>query len=143
MLRSSLVCCLASLSMLCGPGLSSAAAEEKPSGKLRVYLGTYTGPKSKGIYTCELDLADGSLSEPASVVQHMGSSVNNARQSEPHAHSINMDPAGRFVFAADLGLDKVIVYRLDAERGKLEVNDYPSGNVAPGAGPRHFAFQPS
>ncbi len=45
-------------------GLSSQAEDARPSGKLRVYLGTYTSGDSRGIYVCELDLADGSLSEP-------------------------------------------------------------------------------
>ena len=53
--------------------------------------------------------------------QHEGKSVNPKRQEGPHAHSINFDPAGRFALAADLGIDKVMIYRVDAERGKLVV----------------------
>jgi 6-phosphogluconolactonase len=45
--------------------------------------------------------------------------------------------------AADLGLDKLLVYRFDKDSGKLTPNDPPASNVAPGAGPRHFAFHPS
>ena len=52
-------------------------------------------------------------------------STRRARKG-PHAHSINVDPANRFAVAADLGLDKVLVYRLDAEHGKLAPNDPPS-----------------
>src|SRR5262245_16282256 len=55
--------------------------------------------------------ADGKLGEATSVIQHKGSSVNPKRQEAPHAHSINLDPANRFAFVADLGLDKVMVYR--------------------------------
>ncbi len=87
--------------------------------------------------------ADGKLGEPSAVVQHQGKSVNPQRQGEPHAHSINLDPANRFAFVADLGLDKVMVYRYDAAKGTLTANDPPAGTVAPGAGPRHFAFHPS
>ncbi len=86
---------------------------------------------------------DGKLREAASVIQHKGSSVNPQRQESPHAHSINLDPAGRFAAAADLGLDKVLVYRFDASKGTLTANEPPSASVAPGAGPRHFAFHPS
>lgn len=86
--------------------------------------------------------ADGSLATPGSVVQHTGSSVNKQRQSAPHAHSINPDPAGRFAFAADLGLDKLLVYKLAAADGRLTANDPPFATVDPGAGPRHFAFHP-
>jgi 6-phosphogluconolactonase len=59
-----------------------------------------------------------------------------------HPHSINVDPSGRFAIVADLGQDRVFVYRLDAASGSLSPNDPPYANVAPGAGPRHFAFHP-
>ncbi len=86
---------------------------------------------------------DGRLGEPTSVKQHQGSSVNPARQKEPHAHSINLDAAGRFAFAADLGVDKIFVYQFDANAGTLTPHDPPAISVEPGSGPRHFAFHPS
>lgn len=88
-------------------------------------------------------LADGKLSPASSTIQHQGSSVDKQRQEGPHAHSINLDPANKFAFAADLGLDKVLVYRFDGSKGLLTANDPPAGVVAPGSGPRHFAFHPS
>jgi 6-phosphogluconolactonase len=87
--------------------------------------------------------ADGKLAPASSIVRHTGSSVDRARQEAPHPHSINLDPAGRFAFVADLGLDKVFVYRFDPAKGTLTANDPPSVSVAPGSGPRHFAFHPS
>jgi 6-phosphogluconolactonase len=84
----------------------------------------------------------GRLGEPTAIVQHKGSGPNPKRQEGPHAHSIYPDPPGRFALAADLGLDKVLVYRLDAARGSLLPNDPPGASVAPGAGPRHLAFHP-
>jgi 6-phosphogluconolactonase len=86
---------------------------------------------------------DGRLRPASSFVQHKGSSVNPKRQEAPHAHSINVDPAGAFAVVADLGLDKVLVYRFDAAAGTLTANDPPHAAVSPGAGPRHFAFHPS
>ena len=86
---------------------------------------------------------DGKLSPASSSIQHQGSSVNKQRQEAPHAHSINLDPANRFAFAADLGLDKVLIYKFDGGKGMLTANDPPAGIVAPGSGPRHFAFHPS
>ena len=86
---------------------------------------------------------DGKVGEATSAIQHTGKSVNPARQEGPHAHSINVDPANRFAFVADLGLDKVLIYRFDSTKGLLAANDPPSVSVAPGAGPRHFAFHPS
>ena len=85
----------------------------------------------------------GRLGKACAFVQHKGSSVNPQRQEGPHAHSITLDASGRFAFAADLGLDKILVYRYDGERGTLEANDPPFAAVAPGAGPRHFAFHPN
>lgn len=83
---------------------------------------------------------DGSLAEAVTVIQHAGSSVNPQRQAGPHAHFITMDPANRFALACDLGLDKVLGYRLDVNSGKLIPNDPPFAVVAPGAGPRQLAF---
>ena len=84
--------------------------------------------------------ADGSLAEPSTTIQHQGSSINRSRQAGPHGHFITTDPANRFALACDLGLDKVLVYRLDAAKGALTTNDPPSVSLKPGAGPRHLAF---
>lgn len=212
-----------------------------PKGRMLVYLGTYTGEKSKGIYVSRLELASGALSSPelaaeikspsflaihpsrdflyavsevntadgqptgsvhafrvdrqsgvltpvnhqssmgagpahlvvdkagrnvlvanygggsvavlpidgsgalkpaSASVQHTGSSVNPSRQKGPHAHSINVDPANRFAYVADLGLDKVMIYRFDPAAGSLVANEPAFAAVRPGAGPRHFAFHP-
>jgi 6-phosphogluconolactonase len=87
--------------------------------------------------------ADGKLGEASSFVQHKGSSINPGNQAGPHAHSINVDAANRFVCVADLGIDKVMVYRLDPDKGTITANDPPAGHVEPGSGPRHFAFHPN
>jgi 6-phosphogluconolactonase len=85
---------------------------------------------------------DGKLGQSTAFIQHTGSSVNSQRQKGPHAHSINLDAANHFAVAADLGLDKLLVYRFTPEKGTLAPNDPPSVSVKPGAGPRHFAFHP-
>ncbi|MBI3850591.1 MAG: lactonase family protein [Verrucomicrobia bacterium] len=87
--------------------------------------------------------SDGKLAEATAFIQHTGSSANPQRQKEPHAHSINLDAANRFAFAADLGLDKILVYKFDAGKGTLVPNDPPFAIVNPGAGPRHFAIHPN
>lgn len=86
---------------------------------------------------------DGKLGELSAFIQHQGSSVNRSRQSAPHAHGIYTDAANRFVFVPDLGLDKVMIYRFDSTRGTLTPNDPAFAGVAPGSGPRHFAFDPT
>jgi 6-phosphogluconolactonase len=85
---------------------------------------------------------DGKLGEPTALVQHKGSSVDKARQEGPHAHAIDLDASGKFAVSADLGLDKLLIYRLDPRNGSLEPNTSPSASVKPGSGPRHFAFHP-
>ncbi len=84
---------------------------------------------------------DGSLSEPVSFIQHDGSSVNPQRQKEPHAHSINPTPDNKFALVCDLGIDKVLCYRMDPVTGKLESHGHTT--TPPGGGPRHLAFHPS
>ncbi len=87
--------------------------------------------------------ADGRLREPGVFIQHTGSSVNPARQKEPHAHSINLSPDGRFAFAADLGTDRINVYKFDPAKGLVGPASPDSPQQVPGSGPRHFAFHPS
>lgn len=86
---------------------------------------------------------DGKLGAPASFIQHTGKSIDPRRQEGPHAHSINVDAAGKFAFAADLGLDKVFTYQLDGGKGTLTAGDPPFTSIKPGSGPRHFAFHTS
>jgi 6-phosphogluconolactonase len=86
---------------------------------------------------------DGSLGEAGSVIQHEGSSVNPKRQAGPHAHSINVSLDNCFAFVADLGLDKVMIYKLDPAKATLTPNDPAFATVPPGSGPRHFAFHPN
>jgi 6-phosphogluconolactonase len=85
---------------------------------------------------------DGHLKEASAVIRHTGSGPHPGRQEGPHAHSINLDAANRFALVADLGLDKVLVYRFDAGRGTLTPNVPPAASVPPGSGPRHLAFHP-
>jgi 6-phosphogluconolactonase len=87
--------------------------------------------------------SDGSLGERTAFVQHTGSSVNPQRQSHAFAHSIRVDPSNRFVLAADLGLDKLFVYRFNVKDGSLAPNDPPFAKAAPGSGPRHVVFHPN
>lgn len=60
-----------------------------------------------------------------------------------HAHMILADPSSRFVLHVDLGLDKIFVWRFDAEKGTLTANDPAFVSLPPGDGPRHFHFHPN
>lgn len=87
--------------------------------------------------------ADGGLDAPCAVVQHEGTGPNAARQEGPHAHSVYFDSSGERLLAADLGADKVFLYRYDADAGTLAPHAQPFASAPPGAGPRHLAFHPS
>jgi 6-phosphogluconolactonase len=83
---------------------------------------------------------DGSLKPASAFVQHTGSSVNPDRQKGPHAHGVTPDPSGRFLYVPDLGLDQVLIYRIDAAKGGLAPAAPPFAAVTPGSGPRHIAL---
>jgi 6-phosphogluconolactonase len=87
-------------------------------------------------------LADGSVAPATQVVQHTGSGPIVDRQSAPHAHCIVADPSNRFALSADLGADRVFVYRLDLDRGSLHHVEGGDAIMRPGSGPRHIAFHP-
>lgn len=86
---------------------------------------------------------DGSLGEHTSFDQHKGSSVNPERQKEPHAHCIVVSPNNKYALSADLGLDRILCYKLDPAEAKITPNRPPSGKAPAGAGPRHLTFHPN
>lgn len=98
---------------------------------------------------------DGRLGAPVDVKQDDGkvgpTKATNAPQGSfafsghdrTHAHMIQADPSGRFVLHADLGLDKIFVWKFDAAKGTLTPNDPPTVSLPPGDGPRHFHFHPN
>ncbi|HLN59839.1 MAG TPA: lactonase family protein, partial [Thermoanaerobaculia bacterium] len=91
-----------------------------------------------------LPLAVGGRLRPATVVlRHAGTGPDRERQEAPHAHAILLDPAERFALAADLGADRIFVYRFGAVAGSLEPNDPAGAAIDPGSGPRHLAWHPS
>jgi len=86
---------------------------------------------------------DGRIGARTAYIRHTGSSVNPTRQKHPYVHSIIISPDNRFALAADLGVDRLFVYRFDAATGSLAPNDPPFATVAPGSGPRHVKFHPN
>jgi 6-phosphogluconolactonase len=84
----------------------------------------------------------GGLAPATQVVQHTGSGPNAERQEAPHAHCIVANPSNRFALAADLGADRVFVYRLDLDGKSLRHVAGGDAVMRSGAGPRHIAFHP-
>jgi 6-phosphogluconolactonase len=86
---------------------------------------------------------DGTIAPVSWAVQHTGSGPNAERQEAPHAHCVVADPSNRFVLAADLGVDRVFVYRLDLAGKSFRHVDGGDAVMRSGAGPRHIAFHPT
>ena len=120
-------------------GSASCYLDADPTGKTVVVANYSSGS------VASLPLrADGSLGEVVSFIQHSGSSVDLERQKGPNAHCIVFSPDNSFAFAADLGIDKIMAYKLDAAAATLVPNEQqPFVKMAPGSGPRHLAFHPN
>ena len=130
-------------------GALAPLGEEVPGGSEACHISL--DPSGRCLMTANYDeayvevfpiLANGLAGARSCVVHFSGSGPNKSRQAAAHAHSINADPTSRFAVVADLGQDKLFVFRLDAAKGTLTPNEPPFVSVAPGAGPRHFAFHP-
>src|SRR5262249_45727810 len=80
--------------------------------------------------------ADGRLQDRTAFVQHEPTAAKPA----VHAHSIDLDAADRFALVADLGLDQLLVYAFDAERGTLAT--HTAASLPARSGPRHLAWHP-
>ena len=82
---------------------------------------------------------DGSLGKIRSLAVHEGRGPHPVRQEKAHAHSIQAHPEQPFALAADLGIDRLVVYYLH----KQQLSLHSQVALHPGAGPRHLAFHPS
>lgn len=84
--------------------------------------------------------SDGTIADANSVFIHEGSGPDKSRQEGPHAHFIQASPDGRYVYSADLGIDKILIYKLSPDGKMIQNTDAPFLQLKPGSGPRHMAF---
>lgn len=87
--------------------------------------------------------SDGRLGDAVQRIAHDPATVGEDARTKRNAHSIILSADQRFAFAADLGLDAIMVYRFDAVSGQLTPSDPPFVRTAKKAGPRHLAFHPN
>src|ERR1017187_4260146 len=138
---------LTSLNTVSSQGAGPAHLSVHPSGKY-VLVANYAG----GTVAVLPIRPDGSLG-PATDVKHDTGPVGPVRAASappgsfaisghegPHAHMIQSDPSGRFVLSADLGMDRILIWKFDAGKGTLSPNDPAAMPMPPGDGPRHFTF---
>lgn len=100
-------------------------------------------------------LPDGTLGAPSDVKQDAGTvgpkratnappgSFAFSGHDQTHAHMIESDPSGRYALHADLGLDQILIWKFDAQKGALTAHAPAAIALPPGDGPRHFAFHPN
>ncbi|MEE4125222.1 lactonase family protein [Pseudomonas viridiflava] len=75
--------------------------------------------------------------------QHRPSDSIQTYKTGMHAHSVRTDPSNRFAYAGNLGVDRVLQYRLEPKDGKLVPIGEGYVTVPENTGPRHLAFAPN
>ncbi len=136
------------LNTVASGGAGPAHISVHPSGKF-VFAANYAGGTVAVLPVAQDGLAnasdvkhdEGQTGAAHAATAPTGSFASSGHDA-PHAHMIEADPAGRFILASDLGLDRIYVWKLDQENGKLLPNDPPYATLPSGDGPRHFAFHP-
>ena len=97
------------------------------------------GGGSVGVFALN---SNGSIKGRNQLIEHSGASrVTGKRQDAPHPHWTGFSPDGRFAFVPDLGLDKVVIYKVDAANARIDMQGYAA--TPPGGGPRHMKFHPN
>jgi 6-phosphogluconolactonase len=102
-----------------------------------IFVGNY----SSGTIGLFATKKDGSIDSVIQVITHKGSSINTQRQSDPHVHATVLSADNKYLFAPDLGMDKVMIYAVDKKKGSLHFSSFAASE--PGSGPRHFTFHPN
>jgi len=141
---------LALLNTVSSQGAGPAHLSVHPSGKY-VLVANYAGGtvavvpiQPNGSLGAATDVKhDGGPLGPTGAASAPPGSFAISGHDRPHAHMVQSDPSGRFVLAADLGMDQILIWKFDVEKGTLTPNDPASVSVPPGDGPRHFAFHPN
>lgn len=119
-------------------GSGSTHVSIHPNGA-SVYVANYGGGSVSSFHV----RPDGSLSPAVSHFQYTGHGPVADRQEKPHAHSAQVTPDGRFLLVNDLGLDRIVTYRINASTAELTPHEPEYWADKPGAGPRHIGFHPN
>ena len=138
------------LNTVSSEGAGPAHLSVHPSGKYVLVANYYGGsvavlpiePDGRLDAASDIKVAPGPLGADHATSAPPGSFALSGHD-RTHAHMIQADPSGRFVLASDLGMDQIFVWEFDAGKGTLSANEPASVRVAPGDGPRHFAFHPN
>jgi 6-phosphogluconolactonase len=131
-------------------GGAPAHVSVHPSGRF-VFVANYGG----GNVAVFPVLQNGVLGDPTDVrpsvgARHPGRAADDppgqfavSDHDSPHVHMVAPDPSGQFIIANDGGLDLTLVWRFDAQAGRLLPAEVPVVGAPSGSAPRHFAFHPN
>lgn len=86
---------------------------------------------------------NGSVATAKDIIQHKGTGANKERQESAHVHATVFSSDNKYLLVSDLGMDKLMVYHFNSEKGTVALDTTASINVSAGAGPRHIAIHPS
>jgi 6-phosphogluconolactonase len=141
---------LTRLSAVSSAGPAPAHASVHPSGKF-VFVANYGGG-NVAVFPVGADGALGEASDvrPSVGPRHRARAVDDPKgqfavsdHDSPHPHMVASDPSGQFVFADDAGLDLTLIWRFDAQSGRLLPAAVPVVSAPSGSAPRHFVFHPN
>ena len=107
-----------------------------PSGKF--LLTAQYGSGSVGFFPLD---KEGRLLEAVIHKHSGGSKVFQNRQNSPHPHWCGYSPCGNFALVPDLGLDRIVIYKIHQDHTKITV--HTEAHCFPGGGPRHMKFSPN
>ena len=103
----------------------------------------FAGNYSSGTLSVFPVTTKGNIGAASQVITHSGTGPNKDRQEGPHVHATVLSPDNNYLFVPNLGIDKVMIYKLNQSTGKLTPAAMPFVKTAPGSGPRHFDFAPN
>lgn len=111
------------------------------SERVHVITANYSG----GNLTLFKTKKDGMLNPASQVSNYLGNSIHPERQGKPHLHCIEYSPDGQYLFANDLGTDKIYKYQVNktGEGNYLQSGTPYAYDIEKGSGPRHLKFHPS
>jgi 6-phosphogluconolactonase len=141
---------LTRLSAVSSAGSSPAHLSVHSSGKF-VFVANYGGG-SVAVFPVAADGSLGPASDvrPSVGARHRAHAIDDppgqfavSDHEGPHVHMVAPDPTGQFVIANDAGLDLTLIWRLDAQGGRLLPAEAPVLNAPSGSAPRHFVFHPN
>jgi 6-phosphogluconolactonase (cycloisomerase 2 family) len=141
---------LTRLGAVSSAGPTPAYASVHPSGKF-VFVANYGGG-TVAVFPVDADGALGEASDvrPSVGPRHRAHALDEPKgqfavsdHDSPHPHMVASDPSGQFVLANDAGLDLTLIWRFDAQGGRLLPADTPVVSAPSGSAPRHFLFHPN